>query len=98
MRASSAPFDAAARLFAVLAHPGRIQILAYLRDHGETQVSELAEALDTEQSAMSHQLRTLRDAHLVIANKEGRTVRYQVADDHVTHLVRDVLAHCAEER
>lgn len=87
----------AAALFAVLAHPGRLGVLSALHLHGPQSVSELTERLGVEQSAMSHQLRVLRDARLVAGDREGRTIRYRLDDHHVAHIVHDALAHTSEE-
>ena len=57
----------------------------------------LAELLGMEQSAISHQLRKLRQAKLVCSRKEGRTVYYMLDDDHVRELVAVGFAHLTEE-
>ncbi|EYB66972.1 hypothetical protein DEIPH_ctg056orf0013 [Deinococcus phoenicis] len=53
-------------------------------------------ALGTSESAVSHQLRRLRDQNLVLPRKEGRVVYYRLADAHVTDLLRNVLEHVGE--
>jgi ArsR family transcriptional regulator len=89
---------AAAALLSVMAHPARLAVLDLLLREGPRAVGELGRALDMEQSALSHHLRLLRDARLVTAQAAGRRRLYQLADDHVAHVVRDVLAHAAEGR
>ncbi|MCK6501854.1 metalloregulator ArsR/SmtB family transcription factor [Myxococcota bacterium] len=91
-------FGAAAALLAVMAHPARLSVLDLLHRAGPRTVGDLARALDMEQSALSHHLRLLRDAHLVASEAAGRHRLYRLADEHVAHVVRDVLAHAAEDR
>ena len=56
-------------------------------------VSDIAESLDMGQSAISHQLRVLRDARLVKYRKEGKEAWYSIDDDHVVKLMRQGLDH-----
>jgi ArsR family transcriptional regulator len=74
----------------------RLRILCLLRGR-EVCVHELVEALDVSQSAVSHQLRVLRDARLVAHRREGRHVYYRLADDHVREMLENALSHGAEE-
>jgi len=74
----------------------RLRILCLLRGR-EVCVHEIVEALDVSQSAVSHQLRVLRDARLVSHRRDGRHVYYQLADDHVEELLENALSHGAEE-
>ncbi len=75
-----------AEFFKALAHPHRIRILEILRA-GERSVQELQARLDLDQSTVSQQLAVLRAKHVVVARKEGTTVRYAVRDP----LVGDLL-------
>jgi ArsR family transcriptional regulator len=75
-----------AEFFKALAHPSRIRLLEVLR-HGERSVQELQGRLDLDQSIVSQQLAILRAKNIVIARKEGTTVRYEVRDP----LVGDLL-------
>ena len=75
-----------------LSLPSRVQILGCLRD-GALTVSELVDALGMEQSAVSHQLRVLREHELVKAERDGRTRRYALYDEHVSALLEAGLAH-----
>lgn len=86
----------AVTLFAALAHPVRLTALLALARQGSRTVGELMALTDSEQSAMSHQLRVLRDARLVVAERVGRQVRYDLHDAHVAHIVQDALVHAAE--
>jgi ArsR family transcriptional regulator len=69
----------AALRFRALGDETRLRILEQLVA-GEATVSELMERLDVGQSLMSHHLRTLRDAGLVVARRSGRFVRYRISD------------------
>ena len=100
-RAGGALPDAAALagavdLFAAMAHPARLLALVALGRRGPMSAGALAEITGLEQSAMSHQLRALREARLIAADRRGRRVIYRLADHHVPHLVEDALAHAAE--
>ncbi len=75
-----------AALFKVLADPTRIRLLTLLLDQ-ELCVHELAEALEMQQPAVSHQLGKLRLQGLVKARKVGRHVFYTLDDDHVRDLL-----------
>lgn len=81
------------------ADPTRLRILALLRA-GEVCVHDIVTALQTQQpltqSAVSHQLRLLREAKLVQARRDGRHMFYRLADAHVEQMLADVLAHAAE--
>ena len=75
-----------AEFFKALAHPVRIRLLEVLR-HGERSVQELQGALVLDQSTVSQQLAVLRAKHVVVARKEGTTVRYAVRDARVAALL-----------
>jgi len=75
-----------------LSLPSRVQILGCLRD-GPCTVSELVDALGMEQSAVSHQLRVLREHELVKAERDGRSRRYALYDEHVRALLEAGLDH-----
>ena len=75
-----------AEFFKALAHPIRVRLLEVLR-HGERSVQELQTRLDLDQSIVSQQLAILRAKNIVIARKEGTTVRYEIRDP----LVGDLL-------
>jgi DNA-binding transcriptional ArsR family regulator len=83
-------------LLACMAHPVRLAVLARLHRAGPAHVSALREALGVEQSALSHHLRHLRDARLVVGERQGRRVVYRLHDDHVGSIVEDTLQHAAE--
>lgn len=84
-----------ADIFKILGDVTRLKILQALM-HGELCVNDLAERLSMEQSAISHQLRILRDAHLVQNRRDGRVIFYSLADRHVLLLLETGLEHVAE--
>ena len=84
-----------ARLFKALASPTRLKLLAALRDR-ERCVHDLVGELHAEQSAVSHQLRVLRDLRIVRARQDGRHVFYALDDTHVRHLYDYGLRHVRE--
>ena len=86
---------ATVRLLKGFANETRLQILCLLRDR-EVCVHNIVEALDMSQSAVSHQLRVLRDARLVAHRRDGRHVYYRLADDHVGEMLENALTHGAE--
>ncbi len=81
-----------ADLFSSLSDTNRIRIIAALLDK-EMSVSELAAKLKMTESAVSHQLRGLRQMRLVRARKQGRQVFYRLDDDHVAKLFHMGLDH-----
>ena len=90
------PVEAAAALFAALAHPGRLRMLAALLDGGSLPAGTLAAHAGLEQTAASHQLRLLRQARLLHAHRSGRHILYSLADHHVAHIIHDAIAHASE--
>jgi DNA-binding transcriptional ArsR family regulator len=80
-----------------LSTPSRVLLLGSLLD-GSRSVSDLTEALGMEQSAVSHQLRVLREHELVRAEKVGRTRLYALYDGHVRTLLQAGLDHVNRAR
>ena len=83
-------------LLSCMAHPVRLAVLQRLHHEGPAHVSALCDALDVEQSALSHHLRLLRAARLVVGDREGRRVVYRLHDAHVGCIIDDTLTHAAE--
>ena len=81
-----------ANLFDALSDPTRILIISALLD-GEVGVGELVERLGLTKSAVSHQLRGLRDKRLIRTRKQGRNVFVCLDDDHVIELFKRGLDH-----
>ena len=84
-----------ADVFKVLGDPTRLRILRVLMNQ-EVCVRDIADELGMGQSAVSHQLRILRDARLVQFRRDGKTVYYSLADAHVFTLLDVGLEHVAE--
>nr|WP_315521378.1 metalloregulator ArsR/SmtB family transcription factor [Olegusella massiliensis] len=82
----------ATQIFDALSDYTRFRILGAL-SMGERSVKELEEVCNVSQSAVSHQLRLLRDRGLVSARREGQRSVYTIADDHVNTLLRVGLKH-----
>jgi DNA-binding transcriptional ArsR family regulator len=87
---------AAAVWFDTLADPTRARILDALSLAPELCVCDLALLLDMSVSALSHQLRLLRERGAVTRRKAGRIAYFSLADEHVRHVLADALAHTAE--
>ena len=85
-----------AELFKVFGDSTRIRILFVLFE-AEVCVCDLAEALRMTQSAVSHQLRALRQARLVRYRKEGKNVFYSLDDEHVRAVIEMALVHLQHE-
>lgn len=81
-----------ADFFKVFGDSTRIKII-YLLLKSELCVCDIAEILSMSQSAISHQLRTLRDAKLVKYRKEGKTVYYSLDDEHVENVITQGYSH-----
>jgi ArsR family transcriptional regulator, lead/cadmium/zinc/bismuth-responsive transcriptional repressor len=81
-----------ADLFSALSDPTRLRIISVLLV-GEMNVGEIAAQLTMTESAVSHQLRGLRQMRLVRSRKQGRQVFYALDDDHVEKLYRMGLNH-----
>ena len=82
-------------LFRIFGDSTRIRIL-YVLFEAEMCVCDIAAILGMTQSAISHQLRALKSARLVKGRREGKTVFYALADDHVKTIIHQSLDHIAE--
>jgi ArsR family transcriptional regulator len=89
------PLPDVARLFALVADPTRLRIVAALAA-GELCVCDLAVATGINRTRVSHQLRILREGRLVRSRREGRTIFYGLDDDHVRDLLAMGIAHAGE--
>lgn len=86
-----------AELFHIFGDTTRIKILYALLEN-ELCVCAIAELLSMNQSAISHQLRLLKNSKLVDCRREGKTVFYHLADDHVKTILNQGMEHIGEER
>ena len=84
-----------ADLFRLFADTTRIKIL-YALMGGEKSVAALADAVGVSQSAVSHQLRNLRQAHLVKFDRAGKQAIYALSDDHVYTMLEQGMTHICE--
>ena len=84
-----------ADLFKVFGDPTRIRIL-YALSAGELCVCDIASVLNMTQSAISHQLRVLKQIKLVKFRRDGKTVYYSLADTHVETILSQGLEHVQE--
>ena len=81
--------------FKVFGDSTRIQVLYALMD-GEKCVNDLAEKINATQSAVSHQLRILKNARLVKFRREGKTIFYELCDEHIKSILDMGLEHLSE--
>lgn len=87
--------DSLAELFKVFGDPTRIRILFVLFET-EVCVCDLARALNMTQSAVSHQLRILKQSRLVKNRRVGKSMFYSLADDHVRTMIAQGREHILE--
>lgn len=87
--------DDIADLFKGFADPTRVHILSLLARQ-ELCVTDISEAVELSQSAISHQLRLLKQMHLIKFRREGKNILYSLADDHVLTILEMGLEHVLE--
>ncbi|MBS4932974.1 MAG: helix-turn-helix transcriptional regulator [Clostridiales bacterium] len=86
-----------AELYKVFGDSTRMKIM-YVLFASEMCVCDIAQLLNMSQSAISHQLRVLKQSKLVKARREGKVVFYSLADDHVRTIVNQGMEHILEDR
>ena len=86
---------ALAELFKTFGDPTRIRIL-YVLSRGEVCVNDLAETLNMTASAISHQLRLLKQNRLVKSRRDGKMICYSLDDDHVRSMFAQGMEHIRE--
>lgn len=84
-----------AELFKGFADVTRVHILSLLVER-ELCVTDIAEAVNLSQSAISHQLRILKQMHLIKFRREGKNILYSLADEHVKTILQMGLEHVLE--
>ena len=84
-----------ADFFSIFGDSTRVRILLVL-DTGEMCVCDISETLGMSMSATSHQLRMLREAHLVSSRREGKNIYYSLCDDHVRVVLETAVEHLSE--
>ena len=88
--------DSIAELFKGFADPTRVHILSLLMEKEELCVTQIAEEVEISQSAVSHQLRLLKQMHLIKFRRDGKNILYSLADEHVRTILRMGLEHVME--
>ena len=86
--------EAIAELFKAFGDPTRVRILSLLKE--EMCVNDIAQAVGVSQSAISHQLRILKQIHLIKCRRDGKNAWYSLADDHVRIILEMGLEHVME--
>lgn len=84
-----------AELFKAFGDPTRVQILSLLLA-GERCVNDITQGMAVSQSAISHQLRILKQMELIKFRREGKNLLYSLADDHVRTILQMGLEHVTE--
>lgn len=84
-----------AELFKVFGDSTRIRILLLLQEK-EASVNEIANELNMNQSAISHQLKNLKHSKLIKNRRDGQTIYYSLDDNHVYKIIEMGLAHVEE--
>lgn len=85
-----------AGIFKALGEPTRLKILHCLKEE-EMCVCDISEVLEMSQSAISHQLRVLRDLRIVKYRKEGKNVFYSLDDEHIFKILDEGLNHISHD-
>ena len=89
--------ESLSRLFSSISDHTRIRIVHALTEADRLNVSEIAEYTGLSISAISHQLRLLRDRAMLQATREGRSVYYSLADDHLRALIKTGVQHAYQD-
>lgn len=84
------------KIFKMISDPTRLSIL-FLLQKEELSVGAIAQSLSMEQSAISHQLKTLRTSRLVKSKRAGKNMIYSLDDLHVFSILEQVLTHIEEQ-
>ena len=82
--------------FKIMGDSTRLQLLMVL-EYGELCVSDLSYLLNMSISAVSHQLKSLRNAKLVKVRRKGKNIYYSLDDDHINSILEVSLAHILEK-
>ncbi|MTV50555.1 metalloregulator ArsR/SmtB family transcription factor [Heliobacillus mobilis] len=89
---SNETYQGLAHIFKALGDPSRVRLIHAL-SFGELCVCDLADLLESSQSAVSHQLRLLRNLRLVKYRKDGKMVYYSLDDAHILGMLQQGLDH-----
>lgn len=88
-------FNDLAEFYKIFGDPTRLRILFALRD-GEASVTELSKKVNMNQSAVSHQLRTLKQARLAKVRRDGKSSYYSFDDEHIYLILKLGIEHILE--
>ena len=91
-RVTDSEFENMSIIFKMLSDQTRLRILLALHNQ-ELCVAHLCDTVGMEQSAVSHQLRNLKAARLIKSRKDGKNVYYSLDDEHVLHVIDQILEH-----
>lgn len=94
-RPSERDFDQLADFFSIFSDPARLKILSVLMEK-EVCVKELADATGMNQSAVSHQLRVLKQSRIVRSRREGKNIYYSPDDSHIETIINFGIEHILE--
>ena len=84
------------KIFKIISDPTRLSIL-FLLQKEELSVGNIAQSLSMEQSAISHQLKTLKSSRLVKSKRVGKKMIYSLDDLHIFSILEQVLTHIKEQ-
>ncbi|MGX7198089.1 ArsR/SmtB family transcription factor [Enterococcus olivae] len=84
--------EGVSQVFKVLSDVTRLKIVLSLKS-GERNVTSIAESVGMEQSAVSHQLKLLRENNVVKSRREGKTILYSLDDQHVLDILEQTFRH-----
>lgn len=90
-----AEYSPSVQIFSALAHPLRFALAHHLCQDPHT-VSELHQCLGVSQPLASHHLKILKDANVIVGQRQGRTTVYTISDEHIRHIINDVYVHTKE--
>lgn len=96
LRNAAETLEGLAEVFKIFGDPTRLTILALLMDRQELCVGDIAEELDMTQSGVSHQLALLKKSKLVATKRDGQSIYYSIADEHVSEIMRIGIEHVSE--
>lgn len=89
--------DTVTTVFKVIADQTRMRILLALSETSLS-VNEIADILTMSQSSISHQLRVLKDNRLVKGTRLGKQIHYQLTDDHIVQMFKQIIEHIEEKK
>lgn len=94
---SGEKLDALADFFKAFSDPSRLRIIQALAKN-ELCVCDIADIVGMSQSAVSHQLRYLKNINILSCHREGKSIIYSLNDSHILHIYGEGLIHISEEK